>query len=125
MTTKRVPSDLNWVELEGEWDLSAAFKKLHEVAKRDATASEKLLAKRQEVLRQWQSHFIVSGDENVGLDWFDITAFFGGNDTHVLARIAQSRKEGKIHIEMHTLARKIRGGCDFRYRHKSLRVVQV
>ena len=23
------------------------------------------------------------------------------------------------------LARKIRGGCDFRYRHKSLRVVQV
>ena len=103
MTTRVVPSDLNWVELEGEWDLSTAFKKLQDVANRDADASEKLLAKRQETLHRWHSHFVVHGAKSVGLDSFDITACLLADDTHVRARIVQSRKEGKIYIEMHTL----------------------
>ena len=106
MTTRIVPSDLNWVELEGEWDLSTAFKKLQDVANRDADAGEKLVTERQEELDPWRSHFIVRSSQSVGLDnWFDITAFlFGtGDDFHVRARITPSRKEGKIHVEMHTV----------------------
>lgn len=109
MTTvrgKEVPEDLNWVEMEGEWDLPAAFKKLHDVAQKDAAASEELLIKRRDAQPRYSyphSHFdvrVTTVDRR-----FDITAYslWGDNDRHARARIIESRKEGKIHVELYVL----------------------
>ena len=65
--------------------------------------------------------------------WILATALLALSGTPALtAQTAQARNTTEleaIQAEMAgtttLLARKIRGGCDFRYRHKSLRVVQV
>ena len=104
MAEKEVPEDLNWVELEGEWSLDVAFAKLHAIAKRDADASAKLLTKLQEAscYRGWHTHFKFDDRHITHQYCFDIIAFSPGanDDTHVRARIKQSRKKSEIHIEL-------------------------
>ena len=54
----------------------------------------------------------------------EVAATLRGGHTET-AHMMVYPKDAAVHDRAFPLARKIRGGCDFRYRHKSLRVVQV
>lgn len=97
---EKVPESLNWVQLERKWDLAAAFKKLHDVVHGDAAESEKLLEEYRADpgrLNSYHSYFILSDSLVDGR--FDVTASVLGEEITVRARISESRKAGRVHVE--------------------------